>query len=106
MLVESEERDSIIPQALKLIQLFEKHPPSEKCAGCDFSEAYKFLYDLTVGNNSTDCPSATKEMIYCVIARIKRDIWPSTNKQILDQLCRLDSKTKAVKVYPGKKKGD
>ncbi|XP_012287423.1 uncharacterized protein LOC105703534 isoform X3 [Orussus abietinus] len=33
-----QERDSIIPQALKLIQLFEKHPPSEKCAGCDFRQ--------------------------------------------------------------------
>ncbi|KAF7990149.1 hypothetical protein HCN44_009884 [Aphidius gifuensis] len=80
----------IITKALKYISLFEKHPSTDKCAGCDFQALYNCLSNATVGRQVLQSSAMTHETLWHVVDSVKREVLSIENQIEIDQYVSLD----------------
>lgn len=64
-----DETNSLIPQALSFISMFERHPRPEECGGCDLRAAYDYIYRMTEGHPMVAMPTKTRRIVYRVISK-------------------------------------
>ncbi|XP_015586325.1 uncharacterized protein LOC107263527 [Cephus cinctus] len=95
--------DTLIPEALLFIQLYEKHPPEEQTGGCNLREVYNFLYRMVLGQPTVGISPEVEKTVYYLISNITREVWPASRTEILNEIAKLPAKQKCLKVYPGKK---
>ncbi|XP_034950194.1 uncharacterized protein [Chelonus insularis] len=94
--------NTMIPEALRFISLFEDHPPPEDSAGCDFKALYDLLHRATLGQPFINSTPMTLETIFYILKQITEEVWPKCEEEVdlyLENL--LQQKTR--KVYGPKK---
>ncbi|XP_066590269.1 uncharacterized protein [Prorops nasuta] len=92
--------ETVIPQALLYIYLFEKYPKDPKY---DYRQIYYFLYQIMLGNPPIDLPLKQRKILYNLLSEITSEIWPKCQSEIVDYVGNLYKKLRAKRVYPGKK---
>ncbi|KAG7211287.1 hypothetical protein KM043_010589 [Ampulex compressa] len=96
--------ESVLPQALLYICLFEKHPTPLECKNCDFRAIYNFLYCLSSGQTLPNLSPATERVLYGLLSDIMNQVWPASQKEIFDYLGNIYNRRKIQRVYSGKRK--
>ncbi|XP_034184447.2 uncharacterized protein LOC117606269 [Osmia lignaria lignaria] len=97
-----EPRDSLLPEALLFIQLFEDHPPPSE-SGYDFRAIYNFLYRSCVEEPPFfDLSSNDTDILYSLLSKIEQKSWPKHQKHLWEYVGRIYNKRNIKRVYPGK----
>ncbi|XP_076382248.1 uncharacterized protein LOC143260497 [Megalopta genalis] len=94
--------DSLIPEALLFILLFEDHPSPIEAAGYDFRAIYDFLYRSCLEETSSDLSGKDLNLLCSFLSTIENRVWPKHERDILAYVGRTCGKMKVKKVYPGK----
>ncbi|XP_029047948.2 LOW QUALITY PROTEIN: uncharacterized protein LOC114878370 [Osmia bicornis bicornis] len=93
-----EARDSLIPEALLFIQLFEDHPPPSE-SGYDFRAIYNFLYRSCVEEPPFfDLSSNDTDILYSLLSKIEEKSWPKHQKHLWEYVGRIYNK-RNIKEY-------
>ncbi|XP_033347194.1 uncharacterized protein LOC117232127 [Bombus vosnesenskii] len=96
--------DSLIPEALLFIHLFEKHPSPSEAEGFNFRAIYNFLYRSCLGPVSYfDLSPKDRDLLCILLSRLERKIWPKCEKDIWEYVGNTYNKRHIKKVYPGKR---
>ncbi|XP_031840744.1 uncharacterized protein LOC116430563 [Nomia melanderi] len=94
--------DSLIPEALLFIYLFEDHPTTE-ADGYDFRAIYKFLYRSCFEQPShLDLSEKDLNLLYYALYKVQNKVWPNYRKEIWEYVGKIYNKKNIKKVYPGK----
>ncbi|XP_076656549.1 uncharacterized protein LOC143361209 isoform X2 [Halictus rubicundus] len=94
--------DSLIPEALLFISLFEDHPSPVDADGYDFRAIYNFLYRLCLEESPSDLSENDLNLLFSCLSNIEEKVWPKQKKDILAYAGRVYNKIHIKKVYPGK----
>ncbi|XP_003704865.1 uncharacterized protein LOC100882043 [Megachile rotundata] len=94
--------DSLVPEALLFIQLFEDHPPPSEL-GYDLRAIYNFLY-RSCSEEPPFFELSTEDMniLYSLLSKIEEKSWPKYQKHLLEYVGSIYNKRHIRKVYPGK----
>ncbi|XP_043795105.1 uncharacterized protein LOC122716262 isoform X1 [Apis laboriosa] len=96
--------DSLIPEALLFIQLFENHPSPSELEGYDIRSIYNFLYRSCFGQSSYfDLSPKDRDLLCFLISKIEQKVWPKCKTDIWEYVGKVYNKRNIKKVYPGKK---
>ncbi|KAF3429383.1 hypothetical protein E2986_03183 [Frieseomelitta varia] len=99
-----ESGDSLVPEALLFIHLFEKHPSPSETEGFDFRAIYSFLYRSCLEPVSYfDLSPKDRDLLCILLSRLEHKIWPKQQKDIWEYVGNTYNKRYIKKVYPGKK---
>ncbi|KAK9294295.1 hypothetical protein QLX08_011047 [Tetragonisca angustula] len=99
-----ESGDSLVPEALLFIHLFEKHPSPSETEGFDFRAIYNFLYRSCLEPVSYfDLSPKDRDLLCILLSRLEHKIWPKQQKDIWEYVGNTYNKRNIKKVYPGKK---
>ncbi|KZC09422.1 hypothetical protein WN55_11165 [Dufourea novaeangliae] len=95
--------DSILPEVLLFIHLFEDHPPPYEADGHDFRAIYEFLYRSCFEQTSYfDLPKKDMNLLCSTLIKIENKVWPYCQKDIWEYLGKVYKRRNIKKVYPGK----
>ncbi|CAK9816519.1 hypothetical protein ANTPLA_LOCUS9000 [Anthophora plagiata] len=95
--------DSLIPQALLFIQLFEEHPRPSEAEGYDIRAIYNFLYRSCFEQLSYfDLSSKDRDLLCFLLSKVEQKLWPQCQSDIWQYIGRVYNKRNIKKVYPGK----
>ncbi|CAL7940114.1 unnamed protein product [Xylocopa violacea] len=95
--------DSLIPEALLFIYLFEDHPPPSEMDGYNIKAIYNFLYDSCYQRTSyLDLSAKDRELLCFLLSRIERRVWPECQQEMMEYIGTVYNKRNIKKVYPGK----
>ncbi|XP_076284555.1 uncharacterized protein LOC143211034 isoform X1 [Lasioglossum baleicum] len=94
--------DSLIPEALLFISLFEGQPSPVDADGYDFRAIYNFLYHLCLEESPSDLSENDLSLLCSSLSNIEDRVWPNQKKDILAHAGRANSKMNIKKVYQGK----
>ncbi|XP_053974284.1 uncharacterized protein LOC128885931 [Hylaeus anthracinus] len=95
--------DSLIPEALLFIQLFENHPSPSEVEGYDFKAIYKFLYHSCLEQTSFfDLSRKDRNMLCSSLSKVENKSWPKCQKELWEYVGRAYNRINIKKVYPGK----
>ncbi|KAK0079379.1 hypothetical protein PV325_001340 [Microctonus aethiopoides] len=97
------EHDTVIPQILKFISIFENHPSLDKSPGCNFKVIYDILSQATLGIVPADTSQNECEIISYILNEISRGVWPVHEGDIIEFIDNLE-KSKAKYCYPPKRR--
>ncbi|KAK0180735.1 hypothetical protein PV327_003089 [Microctonus hyperodae] len=98
-----DEDDTVIPQILKFISIFENHPSFNENPGCNFKVIYDILSQATRGVLPDDTSQLECEIISYILNEITHGVWPVHENDICEFVDNLE-KSKAKYCYPPKKR--
>ncbi|XP_046409725.1 uncharacterized protein LOC124297368 [Neodiprion virginianus] len=64
-----DDTNSLIPQALQFISLFERHPAAANCGGCDLRAAYDYVSRMTRNQPTAELSTNTRRIIFKAISK-------------------------------------
>ncbi|XP_017882267.1 uncharacterized protein LOC108626215 [Ceratina calcarata] len=95
--------DSMIPEALLFISLFEEHPPPSELEGHDIRAIYNFLYRCCYEEPSLfDLSQKDRNFLLLLMVKVQQKIWPKCQGELLQYVSKISSAKKIRRVYPGK----
>lgn len=95
--------DSMIPEALLFISLFEEHPPPSKLEGHDIGAIYNFLYRSCYEETSLcDLSPKDRNLLFLLMAKVQQKVWPKCQAELLQYVSKMSTAKKKRRVYPGK----
>ena len=95
--------DSVVPEALLFIGLFEDHPSPSEAGGYDFRAIYDFLYRSCFERTSFfDLSEKDRNLLCSSLSKIEKKVWPACQKEIWEYVGRVYNKRKIKKVYTAK----
>ncbi|KOC60686.1 hypothetical protein WH47_07429 [Habropoda laboriosa] len=95
--------DSLIPEALLFIQLFEDHPSPSETEGYNIRAIYNFLYRSCFEQLSYyDLSSKDRDLLCFLLSKVEQKSWPQCQSDIWQYIGRVYNKRNIKNVYPGK----
>ncbi|XP_046733710.1 uncharacterized protein LOC124403979 [Diprion similis] len=93
-----DDTNSLIPQALKFISLFERHPAAENCGGCDLRAAYDFVSRMTRNQPTAELSTNTRRIIFKAISKTVSKMRLSSPESLFQSINNV-TKTASQKDY-------